>query len=142
MAVRMRNMALGLLIAGFMILALSSFANEWAGELNKRVSGDIMAIEGGFNTTMQEMYEKAKKDENTLTESNIYTGESDLSIVSAEPYKVLKSNLKDNTKVMMNATTEMSKMLSLPDWIRTLAISAFMLIMAALFLGAIFKRDI
>lgn len=142
MAVRMRNMALGLLVAGFMILALSSFANEWSAELGKTVSGDIMSIEGGINATMQEMYEKAKDDENTLTESNIYTGESDLSIVSAEPYKVLKSNLKTNTQVMMNATTEMSKLLKLPDWIRTLAIAAFMIVMAALFLGAIFKRDI
>lgn len=142
MAVKMRNMLMGILIAGFMVIAMSSFAEEWAGEVDREITGDVLIIKGDMNSTLQEMYEKSKQDEDTISKSKIYTGTSDIGISSAESYKVLKDNLATAKTTVLNATTSMTRMLHLPSWVKTLAISAFMLIMAAMFLNAIFKRDI
>ena len=138
MGLNLRTLFLGVFLFGVMIIALFSFSSEWSNDLGVSVSEDLSNINAELNVTMNSMYGQAKDDEGTLEESSIYTGSSQLDLVSTDAYRALKNNFKI-LNIVSNATSSGGLSLGLPSWVWVLASGAFMITIGWLILAVIFR---
>ncbi len=141
MAIKMRDMVIGIVLASFIFLAMFSFVNEWSNELRVTANIDVINMQRGLNGSLETMYEEAKTNQQVIEDSNTYSGTGDLGVISTEPFRVLKETLGLTKKIVINTTSEIEKTGYVPDWLRTLAITMFMVTMTFLAIKYVFKTE-
>jgi hypothetical protein len=141
MGTTLKNITLGIAISVFVLFGMFSFAQNWTDRFSDVViSPDLQDIHGEIITTPPVMYAKAQDDSDIVEKSNVYTGATDIGVVTAEPYKAI-TRTKSLTKTAMNVTSQISRFGFIPDWVFTLAITAMMITITWLAISAVFRKD-
>jgi len=138
MGLTLKNVFIGMIVSIFMMLLLFDFATGWASNLGVGVtSPDILATQREVNSSQSVLVAKSTDEAGVIEGSNIYSG-ADIGIISAEPYKNLKSSFA-LTKVAMNVTTSLARFGYVPSIVVQLGIVVLLLTIAFLVLSAIFR---
>lgn len=134
----MRNIIIGLFLAGFIFIGMFGFMESLANEQGVALSGDLADIKDNLENASSVVYASSQDDYETMEESKIYTGSTEIGIISADAYKVVKNSLK-STALVSNVTTQLMNFGVLPDWASTLIIGLFIITLAFLALAAVFR---
>ena len=138
MGLTLKNVFIGMIVSIFMMLLLFDFATGWASNLGVSVtSPDILATQREVNSSQSVLVAKSTDEAGVIEGSNIYSG-ADIGIISAEPYKNLKSSFA-LTKVAMNVTTSLARFGYVPSIVVQLGIVVLLLTISFLVLSAIFR---